>query len=117
MNMPHGHQEGWAPERDRPVRRRASARRQAAGEDPRPEITDGQAVAKVKAKTKLTSASLVYTTETGPINKRQWQTVPAQIERIASSRKRRPRGHDLVLHSHRRRGAATSSELVFGARP
>ncbi len=117
VNMPHGHQEGWNPEEigmfvDEHLR----------GEKPlakvaRPEIADGQAVAEVKAKTKLTSASLVYTTETGPINKRQWQTVPAEIVKDRIVAKAAPAEATIwFLMVRDERGAVSSSELVFGAK-
>ena len=80
VNMPHGHQQGWAPKEiglfiDQHV----------LGSTPLPTIAKphkaGDKVsAKVNSKTSLTSANLHYTTGTTPINKLNWQTIAADIE-------------------------------------
>ncbi len=118
VDMPHGHQEGWNPKEigmfvDEHLRGGKPLAKIA-----RPEIADGQAVAKVKAKTKLTTASLVYTTETGPINKRKWETVPAHFDDDRLAVKAPPKEATIwFLMVRDERGAVSSSELVFTARP
>jgi hypothetical protein len=116
--MPHGHREGWAPAEiglfvDSHLR----------GGKPlakvlHPQIVEGQAVAKVRAKTKLVSAALHYTTETGPINKRQWQTAPARSEGPSIITKTPPQEATIWFFTVTdEREAVTSSEIVFAAGP
>ena len=80
VNMPHSHQHGWAPKEiglfvDHYLK----------GGIPlatvmKPQLTDGKVRAKIKSKTAPTSANLHYTTGTMPINKLDWESVPARIE-------------------------------------
>jgi dienelactone hydrolase len=114
VNMPHSHQDGWAPAeiglfvdeclRGGPPLPRVS-RPQAAHEEVR---------AKVTTRTRLVSAALHYTTETGPINKRQWQTVPGRIEGAYIIVKAPPDEATIwFLTATEERGAVVSSELVL----
>lgn len=80
VNMPHGHQAGWAPQEiglfvDQHLRGGASLPRLG-------ETTSKNGELKVKADSslKLVSAALHFTTDTGAINKRKWQTVPARVD-------------------------------------
>ncbi|MBS0210062.1 MAG: acetylxylan esterase [Planctomycetes bacterium] len=80
VNMPHGHQPGWAPPEiglfvDQHLR----------GGKPlpmieRPKLVDGGVSASLSAAGALSgrSAELHYTVDDGPINKRTWKTVPAK---------------------------------------
>ena len=80
VNMPHGHQEGWAPKEiglfmDQYVK----------GGVPlptitKPQLTDGKVRAKVKSKAALISANLNYTMGAVPINKLDWESIPARVE-------------------------------------
>jgi dienelactone hydrolase len=116
VNMPHSHQDGWAPREigwfiDQYLR----------GGPPlpavlRPSLINNEVRAPVRAGKSLSSAALHYTTETGPINQRQWQTVPA---RVADSRILAPvpppQATLWFLTVTDERGAVVSSELVFSA--
>ena len=115
VNMPHSHRDGWAPAEiglfvDEHLR----------GGKPlptilQPEKSGDDMHAAVRAKTKLVSATLHYTTETGPINKRQWQTIPGQVEGSRITAKAPPAEATIwFLTVTDERGAVVSSELVFG---
>lgn len=79
VNMPHGHQQGWAPKEiglfvDSVLR----------GGDPLAKLgpieTTGDTVrAALVSKVRVVSAQLHYTTDTGPWQKRTWQTVSAAV--------------------------------------
>ena len=79
VNMPHSHQQGWAP-----IEIGLFIDEKLKDGLPLPRIIKPQYLdkirAKVKAETKLISADLHYTTGTGPINKRKWQTVSGHLE-------------------------------------
>jgi hypothetical protein len=116
VNMPHGHQQGWAPKEiglfvDHYV----------SGGAPLPTVTEqhkagDRVLAKVSSKTDLTSANLHYTTGTTPINKLDWETIPARIEgsRVVSPA---PPNEATIwfLTVSDNRDAVVSSELVFSA--
>jgi hypothetical protein len=117
VDMPHGHQEGWNPKEIGMFVDEHLRGGKPLAKVSRPVIEDGQAVAKVKAKTKLTTASLVYTTETGSINKRKWETVPAQVDRGRVVVKAPPQEATIwFLMVRDERGAVSSSEIVFAAK-
>ena len=79
VNMPHNHPHGWAPQEidlfiDHYFR----------GGAPLPTVTseaveNGQIVAMVEAQTQLMGATLHYTTQDSPINKRQWADIEMTI--------------------------------------
>ena len=114
VNMPHGHQQGWAPEEiglfvDQYLK----------GGIPlpivmRPKLTNEEAHATVKSKTNLTSANLYYTTGTEPINKLNWENIPARVDgkRIISTS---PPDEATIwfLTVSDSREAVVSSELIF----
>ncbi|MEA3224669.1 MAG: alpha/beta fold hydrolase [Planctomycetota bacterium] len=114
VNMPHSHQQGWAPKEiglfiDQYV----------SGGVPLPTVVEqhetvDEVRARVSGKTGLTFASLHYTTGTTPINKLDWETVPARIEgnRIVSPA---PPDNATIwfLTVGDDREAVVSSELVF----
>ena len=117
VNMPHGHQQGWAPNEiglfvDQYLK----------GGIPlatvmKPQLTNGKVRAKFKSKTAPTAANLHYTTGTVPINKLDWESISARIEgkRIIS-----PAPPDEVtiwfLTVRDSREAIVSSELVFATK-
>ena len=116
VNMPHGHPQGWAPLEigwfiDQYLR----------DGTPLPKIlhlqtADEEIRAKVRTKTELVEAHLHYTTESGPINKRQWQTVAARIEGDHHILAPLPPAEATIwfLTVRDQRGAVVSSELAFG---
>lgn len=79
VNMPHGHQAGWAPKEigifvDQHLRKGK----------PLPIVSeaqtkDGQVTAKVKSSTKLVKAMVYHTMDTSPINKRKWTGMAVSI--------------------------------------
>jgi hypothetical protein len=118
VNMPHGHREGWAPQEIGIFIDQYLQDGKPLPRIQRPAIDDGQTTARVQAKTKLVSASLIYTTQTGPINKRQWQTVPAEIQGKRITAKAPPQEATIwFLTVTDSRNAVISSELVFAAQP
>ncbi|MBI1373257.1 MAG: prolyl oligopeptidase family serine peptidase [Phycisphaera sp.] len=80
VKMPHGHQVGWAPQEiglfiDSVL----------IGGDPlpklgTPEVGDGRVRLAVMSRVKLTKAEMHLTTDETPINKREWQTVAAEVK-------------------------------------
>lgn len=79
VNMPHGHPAGWAPQEiglftDQHLRGGPSL--PAVGE---PRIEDGKVYVKCTSSVKLQQAALHRTSDAGPINMRQWQTLPATL--------------------------------------
>ncbi len=118
VNMPHGHPQGWAPAEiglfiDGCLR----------GGKPlpmisHPRIVNDQVLAQVRPRTKLIETALHYTTETGPINKRQWQTVPGRVDGshiVAPAPP--PEASIWFLTATDERWAIVSSELVFRPKP
>jgi dienelactone hydrolase len=114
VSMPHGHPQGWAPEEiglfiDEHLKNGI----------PLPKILRQQSVnnqirAKVKSKTKLVSAALYYTTDNGPINKRQWQRISGRFEGSSFVTALPPEDTTIwFLTAADERGAVVSSELVF----
>lgn len=79
VKMPHGHLPGWAPEEiglfiDSYCR--GGTPLPVAGT---PKIVEGQVQVDCNSQTNLKSATLAYTTDSGPRAKREWKTVPATI--------------------------------------
>jgi len=114
VNMPHGHEQGWAPKEiglfvDQNVKSGIPLPVVM-----RPQLTDGAVHATVKSKTALTSANLYYTTGTAPINKLDWESVPARVEgkRVISPA---PPDEATIwfLTVSDSRAAVVSSEVVF----
>ncbi len=118
VNMPHGHPQGWAPAEiglfiDSCLR----------GGRPlplisQPQIVNNQVLAQVRPRTNLVEAALHYTTETGPINKRQWQTVPGRVDGSHIVTPAPPSEASIwFLTVADERWAVVSSEVVFGPQP
>ncbi len=79
VDMPHGHEEGWAPPEiaafiDAAVRGTPGLPVLAT-----PTLADEAARCRVTAGGPVAQATLVFTTAPGPINKLVWQTVPAEV--------------------------------------
>ena len=79
VNMPHGHPPGWAPQEiglfvDQQLR--GGKPLPTIGE---PRIDGGQVRVTCSSSVKLAKGDVHFTTDDGPINKRQWQSAPATI--------------------------------------
>lgn len=115
VNMPHSHRYGWAPIEigifiDRCLKDGLPLPRIR-----RPEIVDGRVWAEVRSRTNVVSAAMHYTTETGPINKRQWETVPCRLDGSSIVGRRLPANATIwFLTVTDERDATISSELMFG---
>ena len=114
VNMPHSHEQGWAPKEIGLFVDQYAKDGVPLATVRSPKITNGQVRAKVESKTALASANLHYTTGAAPINKLNWETVPARVEgkRIVA-----PAPPDeatiCFLTVSDVRGAIVSSQLVF----
>jgi hypothetical protein len=114
VNMPHGHPQGWAP-----IEIGLFIDEHVKNGLPLPKILQPQSGnnkirAKVRAQTKLAPAALHYTTDTGPINKREWQTVSGHIEDASIVITPPPEEATVwFLTIKDERGAVVSSELMF----
>jgi cephalosporin-C deacetylase-like acetyl esterase len=80
VKMPHSHQHGWAPQEiglfiDQYLKNSIPLATILT-----PQLNNGQVQANVKSKAGLASAQLHYTTGSEPINKLDWQSLPARIE-------------------------------------
>jgi len=111
IRMPHGHPQGWAPKEigifvDSVLR----------GGKPLPKIgpmktAGGKVSVEVEAAVPIVKAELVYTTDSGPWQKRDWKTVEAEIgEGTVSAGLPGERPIVYFLNVIDRRGALVSSE-------
>ncbi|MCJ7806160.1 MAG: alpha/beta fold hydrolase [Clostridia bacterium] len=117
INMPHGHQQGWAPKEiglfiDQYLN---------GGIPPaaimKPQLTDGQVRARFMSMIAPTSANLHYTTGTKPINKLDWESVPARVEgKFIVSDAPPDEATIWFLTVTDSRDAIVSSELVFATK-
>jgi cephalosporin-C deacetylase-like acetyl esterase len=114
VNMPHSHQHGWAPEEIGLFIDQYLKNGIPLPTILRPKLTEKEVHTKVKSATKLNSANLYYTTGTKPINKLNWEEIPARIdcEHIIS-----PAPPDdatiWFLTVNDNRGTVVSSEVTF----
>lgn len=114
VDMPHGHPQGWAPIEiglfiDEHLNNGLPLPRIL-----RPQAGNNRIRAKVRTETKLASASLHYTTGTGPINKRKWQTVSGHLEGVSIVTTPPPEEATVwFLTITDERGVVVSSELMF----
>jgi dienelactone hydrolase len=117
VNMPHGHQQGWAPKEiglfiDQYVK----------GGVPlptimKPQLTNGKVRAKVKSKAALISANLNYTTGAMPFNKLDWESMPSRVEgQFIISHTPPDKATIWFLTVTDSREAIVSSELVFATK-
>ncbi len=114
VNMPHSHRDGRTPIEigifiDRYLRDDLPLPRIRT-----PENLGEQVSAQVRSRTNLVSAALHYTTDSGPINKRQWQTLPCRIDASYLVARTPPEGTTVWFFTVMdEREAVVSSELVF----
>jgi dienelactone hydrolase len=115
VNMPHGHQQGWAPveiglfvdqylKAGKPLARIESSQREA-----------GKVEIKVKAQVPVTSASLHFTSDTGAWKQRKWQTQPARIDGTTITAElptARPLVYFLTLTDERKATVSTEHETL-----
>jgi cephalosporin-C deacetylase-like acetyl esterase len=114
VNMPHGHQQGWAPQeiglfidqylRDAPPLPSIQ----------KPKLAAGKVHARVRSKSPLSDAQLHYTTGSTPINKLDWETATASLDGRQLISCAVPDDATIcILTVADSRGAIVSSELVF----
>lgn len=117
VNMPHGHQQGWAPKEiglfvDQYLKSGIPLPKVM-----KPQLTGGKVRARIMNKTTPVSANLYYTTGSAPINKLDWESMPAFVEGkfIVSSA---PPDEATIwfLTVTDSREAIVSSELVFATK-
>ena len=117
INMPHGHPQGWAPKEIGIFVDQYLKNGIPLATVTKPQSAGGKLRAMVKSKTAPISANLHYTTGTAPINKLEWQSVPARIEGRFIMSPRPPDGATIwFLTVTDSQEATVSSELVFAAR-
>jgi dienelactone hydrolase len=80
VNMPHGHEEGWAPPEIAAFIDAAVLGTPGLPLLDTPALDDAVARCRVVAGGPVAQAALVSTTEPGAINKLTWQTVPAEVK-------------------------------------
>jgi len=114
VNMPHSHKQGWAPKEiglfiDQYLK--SGTQLPAIG---KPHITDGKVRARIKSKVTTVSANLHYSTGTGQINKREWESVSAHIQGGFIDSPEPPDEATIwFLTVTDKRGATVSSEVMF----
>ena len=114
VKMPHGHEQGWAPKEiglfvDQCVKNGIPLPVVIG-----PELAEGKVRAMVRSKTALSSANLHYSTGTVPINKLDWESVPASVEGKYIVSPAPPAEATIwFLTVSDERGAVVSSEVVF----
>jgi len=116
VNMPHGHPQGWAPKEIGIFVDQYINDGVPLAFINKPQISDGKLCAAVRSKTAIKSASLHYTTGNGPINKREWESVPAHIERNLITSLVPNKATICFFTVTDSREAVVSSEIVFMAR-
>jgi PhoPQ-activated pathogenicity-related protein len=79
VNMPHGHQPGWAPHEIGLFIDSKCRGGKALPIPGDPVIKDAQVEVICKTVTALKSAAMNYTTDAGPRSKRTWHTIPATV--------------------------------------
>lgn len=114
VNMPHSHQQGWAPKEiglfiDQYLRGGLPLPTIAI-----PQIIGGKLRAEIKSKVALVSAKLHYTTGAGPVNKREWESISAQVEgKVIDSPSPPDEATIWFVTATDKRGATVSSEVIF----
>jgi hypothetical protein len=115
--MPHSHQHGWAPKEIGLFVDQYLKLGIPLAIIMKPQLTDAQVRAKIESKAALISANLHYTTGTTPINKLDWQNVPAHIEGDSIISPAPPDEATIwFLTVTDNRNAIVSSELVFATK-
>ncbi|HCO96764.1 MAG TPA: acylamino acid-releasing protein [Phycisphaerales bacterium] len=114
VNMPHSHQHGWAPKEIGLFVDQYLKGRIPLATVMKPQLSDGKVRAKFKSKIWPTSANLHYTTGTTPINKLDWESMPARVEgNIIVSPAPPDEATIWFLNVTDSREAIVSSELLF----
>jgi len=117
VNMPHGHQQGWDPKEIGLFVDQYLKGGIPLASVTKPQAINGKLRAKVESNTDLVSANLHYTTGTTPINKLDWESMPARIEgRLIISPKPPDEATIWFLAVTDNRDAIVSSEVVFARR-
>ncbi|MCD6174952.1 MAG: acylamino acid-releasing protein, partial [Planctomycetes bacterium] len=114
INMPHSHRDGWAPKEIGLFMDQYLKNGVPLPTVMKPSLSDDKLFARVESQSHPASASLHYTTGTTPINKLDWESVPARIEGdlvISSAPPEEATIWFLTVTDDR--GAVVSSELVF----
>lgn len=114
VNMPHGHQAGWAPQEIG-----LFIDHQIAGGVPLPVIAGprieaGKAIATFSGATRIVKGELHVTTDDGPINKREWRTMQGKIEEGVLSAEAPPESASAwFMTITDERGAVVSTRVVI----
>ena len=80
VKMPHGHPPGWAPQEIELFIDHNLRDGQPLATVGSPSIAAGKAKATYRSDVPLTKAELHFTTDTKPINQREWQSLPATFD-------------------------------------
>ncbi|MCP4170467.1 MAG: prolyl oligopeptidase family serine peptidase [Fuerstiella sp.] len=114
VRMPHGHYAGW-----QPMEIGVFIDSHVLGKTPLPDLgtpqqTGGVASVRCRAAVPLKSASLHYTSGTGPLVDRTWKTVAATFDRKTLSAPAAPEDATVwFMSATDQRGAMTSTNVVF----
>lgn len=114
VNMPHGHQAGWAPAEiglfvDQHLRGGKKLPRIET-----PSVSGDQVSAKVTSEQPIAKAALHWTADTSPINQRKWQTVEVAIDGGTITANAPPAEANVVFFTVTDdRGATVSSPVVL----
>jgi dienelactone hydrolase len=115
VNMPHGHQQGWAPiEIGLFVDQRLRAGK-ALATITKAERKDQQVEVSFRSESPIVAAALHFTTDGGPWQKRKWQTRPAKLEgnRVtAELPSERPLVYFLTLTDNRKATVSAEHEVM-----
>lgn len=114
IKMPHGHPPGWAPAEIGlfiDSKCRAGTALPVPG---KPEIQGDQVRVTCPSQTALKTAKLNYTTDTGLRSKRQWTSVPAQIQgNVITASKPPAEANTWFITVWDERDAMVSTEVIF----
>ena len=114
VNMPHGHQQGWAPKEIGLFVDECLKGGIPLATVTKPQLTNAKIRARFKSKTAAASANLHYTTGTTPINKLNWESISASLEGEHIVSPAPPEEATIwFLTLSDSRGAVVSSEVVF----
>jgi dienelactone hydrolase len=80
VNLPHGHPPGWAPVEIARFVDQHLLQKDSLPIVGNPDVIDGKITMSVTASLPLKAAELHFTTDTKPINMREWKSVPAKID-------------------------------------
>jgi dienelactone hydrolase len=116
VKMPHGHPSGWAPEEIGLFIDSHCAGGKPLPVPGPPVIEGGRVRLPVRSVTKITAASLHFTTDSGPRSQRAWQSIDAEVgDGVISAPLPDPKANTWFIGLTDERGAMVSSEVRFGA--